>query len=100
MGEEIINTPKDIAETFNSHFASVGEKLAFDIPPSAVKPEVYVEPAQTTFSMRSPTVNAVFKKLKAINERKAACLDKIPCKLLKIAAEVIAPSLTQIFVKL
>ena len=76
MGEEIINIPKDIAETFNSHFASVGEKLAFDIPPSAVKPEVYVEPAQTIFSMRSPTVNAVFKKLKAINERKAAGLDK------------------------
>ncbi len=69
MGEEIINTPKDIAETFNSHFASVGEKLAFDILPSAVKPEVYVEPAQTIFSMRSPTVNAAFKKLKAINER-------------------------------
>ncbi len=99
VGEEIINIPKDIAETFNSHFASVGEKLAFDIPPSAVKPEVYVEPAQTIFSMRSPTVNAVFKKLQAINERKAAGLDKIPCKLLKIAAEVIAPSLTQIFDK-
>ena len=54
VGEEIINTPKDIDETFNSHFASVGEKLAFDIQPSAVKPEVYVVPAQTTFSMRSP----------------------------------------------
>ncbi len=77
----------------------MGEKLAFDIPPSAVKPEVYIEQAQTTFSMRSPTVNAVFKKLKAINERKAAGPDKVPCKLLKIAAEVIAPSLTQIFNK-
>jgi hypothetical protein len=27
------------------------------------------------------TVYAVYKKLKAINERKAADLDKIPCKL-------------------
>ncbi len=77
----------------------MGEKLAFGIPLSAVKPEVYVVPAQTTFSMRSPTLNAVFKKLNAINERKAAGPDKIPCKLLKIAAEVIAPSLTQIFHK-
>ncbi len=47
---------KDVDETFNSHFASVGEKLAFDIQPSAIKPEVYVVPAQTTFSMRSPLV--------------------------------------------
>ncbi len=44
-------------------------------------------------------MNAVFKKLKAINEQKAAGPDKIPRKLLKIAAEVIAPSLTQIFDK-
>ena len=44
-------------------------------------------------------LNAVFKKLKTINERKAAGPDKIPCTLLKIAAEVIAPSLTQIFDK-
>ena len=49
----------------------------------------------TTFSMKSPSVNAVYKKLKAINERKAAGLDKIhACKLLKIAAEIVAPSLT------
>ena len=49
--------------------------------------------------MRFLPVNAVFKKLKAINERKAAGPDKIPCMLLKIAAEVIAPSLTHIFDK-
>ena len=49
MGEETINTPKDIVETLNNHFASVGEKLSFDIglPLSAV--DVYVVPAETTF---------------------------------------------------
>ena len=49
MGEETINTPKDIVETLNNHFSSVGEKLAFDIglPLSAV--DVYVVPAETTF---------------------------------------------------
>jgi hypothetical protein len=99
VGEETINTPKEIAETFNSHFASVGENLASDIPLSTVKPDVYVVPAETTFSMKSLTVYAVYKKLKAINERKAAGLDKIPCKLLRIAAEIVAPPLTQIFDK-
>ena len=56
-------------------------------------------PAETTFSMKSLTVYAVYKKLKAINERKAGGLDKIPCKLLRISAEIVAPSLTQIFNK-
>ena len=60
VGEETINTPKDIAETFNHHFASVGEKLAFDIPLSAVEPDVYVVPAETTFSIKSPNINAVY----------------------------------------
>ena len=50
--------------------------------------------------MKSPSVNAVYKKLIAINERKTAGLDKILCKLLKIAAENVAPSLTQIFDKI
>jgi hypothetical protein len=79
VGEETIYTPKQIAETFNSHFASVGENLASDIPPSTVEPDVYVVSAETTFSMKFLTVYAVYKKLKAINERKAAGLDKIPC---------------------
>ena len=99
VGEETKYTPKQIAETFNSHFASVGENLASDIPPSTVEPDVYVVPAETTFSMKSLTVYAVYKKLKAINERKAGGLDKILCKLLRISAEIVAPSLTQIFNK-
>jgi retron-type reverse transcriptase len=85
VGVETIYTLKEIAETFNSHFASLGENLASDIPPSTVEPDVYVVPAETTFSMKSFTVYAVYKKLKAINER--------------IAAEIVAPSLTQIFNK-
>ena len=60
VGEETINTPKDIAETFNNHFASVGEKLAFDIPLSAVETDVYVVPAETTFLLKSPNINAVY----------------------------------------
>ena len=42
-------------------------------------------------------VKHVWQLLKEINCKKATGLDKIPGKLLKIAADVIAPSLTQIF---
>ena len=54
LGEEIINTPKDIAETFNNHFASVGENLAFDIPPSAVEPDVFVYQLNQHFQLNLP----------------------------------------------
>ena len=47
VGEETINTHKEVAETFNSHFASVGENLASDIPLSTVEPDVCVVPAKT-----------------------------------------------------
>ena len=65
-----------------------------------VGPDAYVVPAKTTFSVKLPTLSAVYKKLKDVNERKAAGLDKIPYKLLKIAAVIVAPSLTQIFNKI
>ena len=95
------NTPKDIAQTFNdSHFANVGENLASKISPSSVEPDAYAVPAKTTFSVTLPTLSALYKKLKDINERKAAKLDKIPCKLLKIAAGIVARSLTQILSKI
>ena len=55
---------------------------------------------ETTFSLKPPTVNTGYRKLKTINEKKASGLDKIPCKLSKPAAEIAAPSLTQIFGKI
>ena len=42
-------------------------------------------------------VQKVIKLLKAIDVCKATRLDKIPNRLLKIAADVVAPSLTGIF---
>ena len=42
-------------------------------------------------------VQKVIKLLKAIDVGKATGLDKIPNRLLKIAADVVAPSLTGIF---
>ena len=50
-----------------------------------------------TFSLKIPTVGEVRNLLRKLNGRKAAGLDKIPCKLLKVAADIIAPSLTKIY---
>ena len=99
IGEEIINTPVSIAEALNNHFSSVGENLASEIPNSAAEPEDYLEPAEHSFSIRPPTVDMVYMLLSRINERKAPGLDNIPNKLIKIAAEIISPSLTEIFAR-
>ena len=47
--------------------------------------------------MKAPTVDTVYNLLRSIDEKKSVGLDKIPNKLLKIAANVVAPSLTAIF---
>ena len=47
--------------------------------------------------MKPPTVETVYKLLTKIDEKKSVGLDNIPHKLIKIAADVVAPSLTVIF---
>ena len=44
-------------------------------------------------------MSVVRKLLAKLHERKAAGLDSIPSRLLKMAGNIIAPSLTQIFIK-
>ena len=53
----------------------------------------------TTFSLKDPPVSVVRKLLAKLNERKAAGLDNIPSGLLKMSGNIIAPSLTQLFIK-
>ena len=46
-----------------------------------------------------PSVDIVSNILSKIDEKKATGLDMIPSKLLKMAANIVAPSLTSIFSK-
>ena len=58
-----------------------------------------IKPTDKTFSLQTPSVDTVYKLLTKLNDRKATGLDRIPCKLLKMAANTVAPSLTGIFEK-
>ena len=62
-------------------------------------PEGYLDPTDKTFSLQFPSVNKVTTLLKTIDISKSVGLDNIPYKLLKIAAEVVAPLLTDIFIQ-
>ena len=94
-----MTSSKDMSHALNSHFISIGEKLAAEIPSFSLQPESFINRTNKTFTLKAPSINETIKLLRKINERKATGLDKIPCKLLKMAANIVAPSLSQIFDK-
>ena len=99
IAEQIATEPLEIAEELNLHFSNIGERLASEIPAYDIEPETYLTPTETSFSLKAPSLNVVYKLLSKLNERKSAGLDNIPNKLLKMAASIVSPSLTLIFAK-
>ena len=95
--ERAITNPTEIAEQVNFYFSNIGKDLATEIPPADVEPECYLKPSTQKFPLRIPTVGEVRNLLRKLNVRKATGLDKIPCKLLQLAADIVAPSLTKIY---
>ena len=81
----------------NSHFTSIGQTLARQIATVDTDPLYYLKPSDKVFSFQRINVQEIVNLVKGIDVGKATGLDNIPCKLLKIAADVGAPSLTCIF---
>ena len=92
-----ITEPMSIAEAFNNYFWNVGDKLAATIPTPDHDPSFYFKATDNVFSLQIPTFETVFKLLSEIDEKKAVGLDNIPNKLLKMAARVVAATLTGIY---
>ena len=89
IGNQVLNSPSQIAEAFNAYFSNVGSNLADEIPSNSdFNPVNYLNPTDQTFSLQFPTVEDVKRYLKTIDEKKLVGLDKIPNKLLKIAADI------------
>ena len=81
IGNQSVNSFEDIAETLNSHFTSVGHALADEIPSTDVKPEIYLQQTDKTFTFQAVTVDNVRDLLLKTDSKKANGLDKIPCKI-------------------
>ena len=96
-GNQVFTSPGDIAEALNNHFTNIGQSLAQEIPSSEIDPLANVSPVDGVFSFQRINAQKVIKLLKANNVSRATGLDKIHNRLLKIAAEVVATSLTGIF---
>ena len=98
LGEKNFTTPKDIAEGFNDYFSNIGPDLASKIDTSNYNFETYTKTAESEFAAFQPvTVSHVCRLLHGLSSNKATGIDKISCKIIKIAAPAISDSLTFIF---
>ena len=88
---QVFTSLGDIAEALNNHFTNIGQSVAQEIPGLEIYPLAFINPVNGVFSFQRINIK------KVIDVGKATGLDKIPNRLLKIDADVVAPCLTGIF---
>ena len=92
-----ISSANAMSEAFNSYFTSIGRDLANEIPKSDTKPEWYMKPNDKVFSFQKIQESEIHKLISGLDSNKATGLDNISCKILKLAANIVVPTLTLIF---
>ena len=66
-------------------------------PKQMLNQSIIITPHRMFFSLKAPNVTTACKLLSKINERNVTGLDKIPCKLLKLASGIVGSSLSSMF---
>ena len=102
VNDVIISEDNLIAETFNDFFINIGSKLASKIdaqPPNENDTEGTINnniSLLSTFEFSAISEEEVYSELCNLKETKSTGLDMIPARILKISANIIAPSITWI----
>ena len=94
VDEKFSSSSEEIANYFNSYFATIGSKLG---SVRSNSPSVWPSSTNSTFQFQPIQASSIVKTLKSLKVNKGAGLDNIPPCLLKTVADIIAPSLTYIF---
>ena len=94
------STPKSIAATLNSFFASIGKNLAEKIVTRNIPDERVENPSDVSFHLSELQGSTVFQKLLSLKPNKAIGLDKISARLLRDAAHSICPQLLDFLIYL
>ncbi len=91
----------EISEAFNDYFRNIGQKLAAESTSnSSNNVHKYLKTNKLNypfFSFKNVSVDNVLQTLRHLQTSKSTGLGNISAKMLKIAANIIAPSLTYIF---
>jgi hypothetical protein len=90
------SSPKSIASTLNSFFASIGKKLADKIVALNIPNETVASPVDTSFHLLELQEATMLQQLLSLKPNKAIGLDKISARPLKHAAHSIYPSVTRL----
>ena len=103
VGDRVITNESDLTGVFNSYFVNVASNLREPIIPSDfeilndfVKSKV---PTNTEFLIAPTNETFVMNFISSLNVNKSTGIDRIGPKILKLAANVITPSLTCIINK-
>ena len=93
-GKKVLSSPVQVAEVFNKHFTSIGQKLAvaFGKGNKGAR-EILQRKTDKSFQLDLVTSNFVKIQLQNLKTNKAIGLDKISARLLKDSADIMAPSL-------
>ena len=97
LPDKEVTNASAIADAFNSHFTSIGGRLASNIDSSNTDPTFFFKPTNTVFVFNRIEIHNVTRLLETINSNKATGLDGIPGRILMLSAAVVSPSLTKIF---
>ena len=103
INDSVVVDDKQIADAFNEYFVQIGPKLAAEVgdltsqPTNGLDsscPNNYFVPRFVFSQISQINVATSLRRLKV---SKATGMDSIPAKILKMSADIIAPSLTAIF---
>ncbi len=97
-----VSNSKLIAESFNEYFVNIGPSLATEASEEVLAQhtssyENFNPSLDTTFRFHSIDVNNIVLALMNHKVNKSTGLDTIPAKVLRLSADIIAPSLRYIF---
>ncbi len=92
-----ISHPAELAECFNNYFTDIGPDIAKNIDSGDRNFKDYITTTSSSFNFQTVSESNVYRLLLSLNPRKSTGIDKIPAKIIRIAAPVITNSLTKIF---
>ncbi len=81
----------------NNHFTDIGPKIATTIGNTDRNFTDYITKTTSSFKFQTVSETKVYNLLSCLNPCKSTGIDKIPAKIICIAAPIIANSLTRIF---
>ena len=99
INDKIITDPLTIANSFNSHFSSIGTKISNEIPPSEIDPLSYCHDFPDLRHLELGGVGPIYviDIVKAMTSKTSTDLDDISTKFLKSIIGEIALPLSHIF---